>query len=106
MSRKPEKANGGEQGNPSAHRSFHPERYAPERGPGRTVSKEEESGGAHGRPTPRSTRGGEETAASGERGMRDHGRRGRSGRPSGGKDASAFTGIRPEDHETEGPSGR
>lgn len=30
-----------QQDNPSAHRSFHPEEYAPGKGPGRTVSKEE-----------------------------------------------------------------
>ncbi|AQT70714.1 MULTISPECIES: hypothetical protein [Streptomyces] len=94
-----------QQDNPSAHRSFHPDRYAPAPGAGRTVSKEE-SGNPHGRPTESSSRGGEEVARKGEDGMRDKGPRGKSQRPSGSKDASAFTGVRPEDHRTEGPAGR
>ncbi|EFL19736.1 hypothetical protein [Streptomyces sp. C] len=94
-----------QQDNPSAHRSFHPERYAPAPGPGRTVSAQE-SGNPHGRPTKGGGRGGEEIAAKGEDGMHDEGPKGTSRRPSGSKDASAFTGIRPQDHRTEGPSGR
>ncbi|MFB8396155.1 hypothetical protein [Streptomyces yangpuensis] len=94
-----------QQDNPSAHRSFHPDRYAPAKGPGRTVSKEE-SGNPHGRPTESSSRRGEELADKGEDGMHDKGPKGKSRRPSGSKDASAFTGIRPEDHRTEGPAGR
>lgn len=38
-----------QQDNPSAHRSFHPDEYAPDKGPGRTVSKEE-AGNPHGKP--------------------------------------------------------
>ncbi|MFC9293761.1 hypothetical protein ACFTWH_06870 [Streptomyces sp. NPDC057011] len=95
-----------QQDNPSAHRSFHPDRYAaPAAGPGRTVSSQE-SGNPHGRPVKSDSRSGEELAAKGEDGRHDRGRKGKSQRPSGGKDASAFTGIRPQDHGSEGPAGR
>lgn len=94
-----------QQDNPSAHRSFHPDQYAPDKGTGRTVSKEE-AGNPHGRPAKTSGRRGEEVAAKGDDGLHDKGPKGRSQRPSGGKDAGAFTGIRPQDHETDGPAGR
>ncbi|GGS30790.1 hypothetical protein Snoj_34340 [Streptomyces nojiriensis] len=72
-----------QQHNPSAHRSFHAEEYAPAKGPGRTVSKEE-AGNPHGRPS-RST------------GKRGRNRRTLPARPSGIKDASATTGVDPQD---------
>ncbi|MET8028696.1 hypothetical protein [Streptomyces avermitilis] len=85
-----------QQDNPSAHRSFHPAAHGGERGRGRTKSTEEtksvpgdtaESGSARG----------EEYANEPEEGRRDTGRRGRSQRPSGSKDASSFTGVDPKD---------
>ncbi|MET9730433.1 hypothetical protein ABZZ79_07155 [Streptomyces sp. NPDC006458] len=85
-----------QQDNPSAHRSFHTEEYGGEKGPGRTKSKEET------RPVPGdavksdSTRG-EEYASGDEEGRRSTGRRGRSQRPSGTKDASAVTGVDPQE---------
>jgi hypothetical protein len=90
-----------QQDNPSAHRSFHPGEHAEDRGPGRTKSKEET------KPVPGDTSKstgarGEEYADNDEKGMRDTGRRGRSQRPSGTKDASATTGVDPQDP----PSGR
>ncbi|MFD3760852.1 hypothetical protein [Streptomyces sp. NPDC058622] len=86
-----------QQDNPSAHRSFHPDKYAPAKGPGRTVSKEE-SGNPHGTPSKSmSTRGEEQGKGSGDKAMHDTGPRGRSQRPSGTKDASASTGVDPQD---------
>lgn len=86
-----------QQENPSAHRSFHADRYAPPKGSGRTVSKEE-AGNPHGKPTKSSSRRGEEqSATSAEKGMHDTGPQGRSHRPSGTKDASATTGVDPQD---------
>ncbi|WP_330294836.1 hypothetical protein [Streptomyces sp. NBC_00503] len=85
--------------NPSAHRSFHPDKYAPAKGPGRTVSKEE-AGNPHGNPSKsRGARGEERSkdSGSGDKGMHDLGPRGRSQRPSGTKDASASTGVDPQD---------
>ncbi|WP_286248848.1 hypothetical protein [Streptomyces graminofaciens] len=91
-----------QQDNPSAHRSFHAAEHAGEKGRGRTKSAEEtksvpgdtvESGGARG----------EEYGDADEKGRRDTGRRGRSQRPSGAKDASAKTGVDPQDPP---PSGR
>lgn len=83
--------------NPSAHRSFHPDEYAPAKGPGRTVSKEE-AGNPHGKPSKsRGTRGEDQKTGSGDKGMHDRGKRGRSQRPSGTKDASAITGVDPQD---------
>ncbi|MFF3728140.1 hypothetical protein ACFYYM_37915 [Streptomyces erythrochromogenes] len=86
-----------QQDNPSAHRSFHPEEYAPAKGPGRTVSKEE-AGNPHGRPSQsRGKRGEDQKKGSGDEGMHDLGPKGRSRRPSGTKDASATTGVDPQD---------
>ncbi len=83
--------------NPSAHRSFHPEKYAPAKGPGRTVSKEE-AGNPHGNPSKSIGARGEEQSKKGSaKGMHDLGPRGRSQRPSGTKDASASTGVDPQD---------
>ncbi|MFG1664985.1 hypothetical protein [Streptomyces sp. Y7] len=85
-----------QQDNPSAERSFRTAEYGGGKGPGRTKSKEET------KPVPgdtvksSSTRG-EEHADGDEKGRRDMGRRGRSQRPSGTKDASAVTGVDPQD---------
>ncbi|MFF9492376.1 hypothetical protein [Streptomyces flaveolus] len=85
-----------QQDNPSARRSFHAEEHAPSPGPGRKRSEQERT------PTPgdvakSDARRGEEHGAKPEKGMRDTGSRGRSGRPSGTKDDSAFTGVDPDD---------
>ncbi|MEU9031153.1 hypothetical protein AB0D46_27305 [Streptomyces sp. NPDC048383] len=91
------------QENPSAHRSFHPEKYAPKPGPGRTVSKEETKG--TGAKTGESSgRRGEDLAKKGDDGMHDLGPKGRSGRPSGTRDASAVTGVDPQDASDESGS--
>ncbi|MGX1134756.1 hypothetical protein RKD49_006946 [Streptomyces glaucescens] len=87
-----------QQENPSARRSFHAEEHAPPRGKGRRTAKEERT------PVPgdvakSETTGGQEYGAESEPGMRDTGRRGRSGRPSGTKDDSAFTGVDPDESE-------
>ncbi|MBM9623611.1 hypothetical protein [Streptomyces zhihengii] len=85
------------QDNPSAHRSFHPERHAPGKGPGRKVS-EEETEDVPGDTVPSTgARGERRGPRSGEEGMHSAGRRGRSQRPSGTKDASATTGVDPQD---------
>lgn len=80
------------QDNPSAHRSFHPDEYAPEPGPGRKVSEEEHEG-VTGDTAESSGRSGEKYAKKAEKGMHGTGRKGKSGRPSGGRDASATTGV-------------
>lgn len=87
-----------QQDNPSARRSFHTEENAPKPGPGRRKSKEERT------PVPGDVAGsegrrGEDYAGKSEKGMRDTGRRGRSGRPSGTKDDEAFTGVDPNESE-------
>ncbi|WP_425281787.1 hypothetical protein [Streptomyces ficellus] len=86
-----------QQENPSARRSFHAE-DAPERGPGRKPSKEER-GSVPGDVAESGTKRGEEYGDTSDEGMRDTGRKGRSGRPSGTKDDSAFTGVDPNDSE-------
>ncbi|MFD9481933.1 MULTISPECIES: hypothetical protein [Streptomyces] len=86
-----------QQDNPSAHRSFHPDKYAPAKGPGRKISKEE-AGNPHGKPSKSmGTRGEDQKKGTGDKGMHDLGPRGRSQRPSGTKDASATTGVDPQD---------
>ncbi|MGW0558402.1 hypothetical protein ACWDZ6_30195 [Streptomyces sp. NPDC002926] len=85
-----------QQENPSARRSFHPDEHAPDRGPGRKVSKEEKSG-VPGDTVKSDSKRGEEYGKESEEGMHDTGRRGRSQRPSGTKDASASTGVDPQD---------
>ncbi|MFF3020853.1 hypothetical protein [Streptomyces sp. NPDC057939] len=86
-----------QQDNPSAHRSFHPDKYAPSRGPGRTVSKEE-AGNPHGKPSKSmGSRGENQSQGSGDQGTHDLGPKGHSRRPSGTKDASATTGVDPQD---------
>ncbi|MER5716554.1 hypothetical protein [Streptomyces sp. NPDC002132] len=84
-----------QQDNPSAHRSFHTE-HAGEPGPGRKKSAQES------KPVPGDTvrsdsKRGEEYGDEGEAGMRDTGPKGRSRRPSGTRDASAKTGVDPQD---------
>ncbi|MFD9487042.1 hypothetical protein [Streptomyces sp. NPDC059991] len=88
-----------QQDNPSAHRSFHPERHAPEKGAGRKVAREESAAVPGDRVKSTGRRGEEQTrgGASAEKGMHDTGPRGRSQRPSGTKDASAVTGVDPKD---------
>ncbi|NJP50345.1 hypothetical protein HCJ93_09740 [Streptomyces sp. SBST2-5] len=85
-----------QQDNPSAHRSFHPEEHAPSRGAGREPSKEERTS-VPGDAVKSETRRGEEHGAGPPQGRRDTERRGTSGRPAGGKDASEFTGVDPDD---------
>ncbi|MEV5975138.1 hypothetical protein [Streptomyces sp. NPDC051921] len=63
------------------------------------MSKEEDTGVPADTVTSDSRRG-EEHARSSEKGRHDTGERGRSGRPSGTKDASAFTGVDPQDDDS------
>ncbi|MER6615688.1 hypothetical protein [Streptomyces xantholiticus] len=84
-----------QQDNPSARRSFHAEEHAGSPGEGREISKEEK-GSVPGDTVKSETGSGEEYGGSSERGMRDTGRKGRSQRPSGTKDDSAFTGVDPD----------
>ncbi|MFG3506914.1 hypothetical protein ACGF5F_15525 [Streptomyces sp. NPDC047821] len=87
-----------QQENPSARRSFRAQ-DAPPPGPGRKTSKEERTSVPGDRAESGTTRG-EEYGEKSEKGMRDTGRKGRSGRPSGTKDDTAFTGVDPNDTET------
>ncbi|MFF1418059.1 hypothetical protein [Streptomyces sp. NPDC058280] len=84
--------------NPSAHRSFHPDKHAPEPDASRTPSDEDKKKSTAGTPVESTTRRGEDQAkkSPGE-GMHDTGPKGRSQRPSGSKDASARTGVDPQD---------
>ncbi|MFE9629424.1 hypothetical protein [Streptomyces sp. NPDC006463] len=87
-----------QQENPSAKRSFEAEKHAPAPGPGRKVSKEESEGSGVDVGKSEGRRG--ERQASGsksEKGMRDLGPQGASRRPSGTRDASAVTGVDPQD---------
>ncbi|WP_442812422.1 hypothetical protein [Streptomyces sp. NBC_01210] len=86
-----------QQENLSAHRSFHPDDYAPEKGSGRKVSKEESKSVPGGTVESTSRRGERQGKGSGDKGMHDKGPKGRSQRPSGTKDASATTGVDPQD---------
>ncbi|WP_030294743.1 hypothetical protein [Streptomyces katrae] len=82
------------QDNPSAKRSFHPDEHAPKSRAKTSDSSEKVDEGV---PVKSSSRRGEDQAkGSGQKGHHDMGSRGRSQRPSGGKDASAYTGINPE----------
>ncbi|WP_148589189.1 hypothetical protein [Streptomyces sp. WAC01526] len=85
--------------NPSAHRSFHPGKYAPKSGPNSATSKEETGEVEVEGNTVKSTsrRGEQQTSKEGEKGMHDTGPRGRTQRPSGSKDASAYTGVDPQE---------
>lgn len=83
-----------QQDNPSAERSFHPEEHAPPPGPGRKTAKEEKRAVPGDTVRSDSSRG-EEYAEKSEEGMQDTGRRGRSQRPSGTKEDTAYTGVDP-----------
>ncbi|MDI5965389.1 hypothetical protein POF50_022255 [Streptomyces sp. SL13] len=95
----------GRHDNPSAHRSFHPDEYAPPADPHAEPSKEDVDASLRDVPgeTGKSiSRSGQDHADSGQKGHHAHGRRGHSQRPSGGKDSSAYTGVDPQDP----PSGK
>src|ERR1700754_2230445 len=86
--------------NPSAHRSFRPDTYAPKADPSRQPTEKDKEASLKdvpGKTGESSGKRGEQQARSGEKGRRDEGARGRSQRPSGHKDASAHTGIDPQD---------
>ncbi|MFJ1969965.1 hypothetical protein ACIO93_14960 [Streptomyces sp. NPDC087903] len=85
-----------QQDNPSAHRSFHTEEHAGESGRGRKKSAQEKKAVPGDTVKSAGTRG-EEYAEQDEEGMGKTERRGRSQRPAGGKDASAFSGVDPKD---------
>ncbi|MFF2364638.1 hypothetical protein ACFVU0_18355 [Streptomyces sp. NPDC058122] len=85
-----------QQPNPSPHRSFHPDKYAPEPDePRKAPTKKAKEDSATGTPSDSLTTRGEDRGPS--KGMHDTGRRGKSRRPSGEKDASAYTGVNPDD---------
>ncbi|MEU0070078.1 hypothetical protein ABZ027_11120 [Streptomyces sp. NPDC006332] len=88
-----------QQDNPSARRSFRAEE-AGEKGPGRQESAEEKKSVPGDTVDSRSARG-EEYGDADEKGKRDTGRRGRSRRPSGTRDASAKSGVDPQDPPSE-----
>lgn len=83
------------QDNPSARKSFEPEKHAPERGSGRKVSQEETGKDTDVESTGR--RGEDHAKKRGQQGHHDTGPKGKSQRPSGSKDASAYTGVDPQD---------
>jgi len=84
-----------QQPNPSPHRSFHPDTYAPEPDrPRKVPTKQEKDASGEGTPSDSLTARAEDRGKS--EGMHDTGRRGRSRRPSGEKDASAHTGVDPD----------
>lgn len=90
-----------QEGNPSAHRSFHPDRYAPS-GKNREPTQEDIEASLAGTPVNDVSRSGEAQAGtSGKKQVEDTGPRGQSGRPSGRKDTSEFTGVDAQDPETE-----
>ncbi|MFE0190506.1 hypothetical protein [Streptomyces sp. NPDC058989] len=85
-----------QQRNESAHRSFHPERYAPEADAGKEGKGREKVPPAS--DVKSDTKSGEQRAAeTDEKGMRDLGPKGRSRRPSGTRDDEAQTGVDPKD---------
>ena len=84
--------------NPSAHRSFHPDEYAPEPDQGHTPGDRDASlRDVPSRTGDSDTRSGQDYAEKDEEGMRRKGRRGRSQRPSGEKGSRAFTGVDPQE---------
>ncbi|OKI25696.1 hypothetical protein A6A07_30650 [Streptomyces sp. CB03911] len=85
--------------NDSAHRSFHPETYAPKPGPGREKAAEEEQD-VPGDTVQSRGRRGEDQGPS--KHTYDMGPQGPSGRPSGGRTAKAHTGVDPQ--EPDGPT--
>lgn len=88
-----------QQDNPSTHRSFRA-KQAGERGPGRKKSAQETKSVSGDTVESHSARG-EEYGDADEKGRRDTGHRGRSQRPSGTRDASAKTGVDPQDPRSE-----
>lgn len=93
-----------QQDNPSAHRSFHTAEHAGQAGRGRTRSAEETKSVPGDTAKSQGARG-EEYGDTDEKGRRDTGRKGRSQRPSGTKDASATTGVDPQDPPSGGRRG-
>ncbi|WP_263170847.1 hypothetical protein [Streptomyces sp. SCSIO ZS0520] len=100
-----------QESNPSAHRSFHAGKYAPESDESQRTppSEKEAARKASLAPSDKTgespSRGGEERAArSSGKGRHSHGERGRSGRPSGGKDSTAYTGVDPKESSEDGKS--
>ncbi|MFJ5774615.1 hypothetical protein [Streptomyces sp. NPDC093094] len=85
-----------QQDNPSAHRSFHSDEYGGGKSAGRTKSKEE-TRQVPGDTVKSDSARGEEYAGGNEKGRRSTGPKGRSQRPSGTKDASATTGVDPQE---------
>ncbi|KJK52592.1 MULTISPECIES: hypothetical protein [unclassified Streptomyces] len=85
------------QDNPSARRSFDKPRKSDasatggRHGGGQKAAKEDD-----GTTVESDSRRGEDIAKKGQEGHHDMGTRGRSKRPSGGKDASAYTGVDPK----------
>ncbi|MEU1553634.1 hypothetical protein ABZ517_13055 [Streptomyces scabiei] len=90
-----------QQDNPSAARSFRTAQHAEERGRGRTKSAQETKS-VPGDPAKSHGTHGEEYGDADEKGRHDTGRRGRSQRPSGGRDASSSTGVDPQDSPPSG----
>ncbi|MEV4613138.1 hypothetical protein AB0K43_11120 [Kitasatospora sp. NPDC049258] len=84
--------------NDSAHRSFHPEKYAPEPGPGRERAAEEGQE-VSGNTVESLGRRGEDQGP--DKHTYDMGEQGPAGRPSGGRTAEAHTGVDPQE-----PDGR
>ncbi|MER7982758.1 hypothetical protein [Streptomyces sp. NPDC095817] len=83
--------------NPSPHRSFHPDKYAPTPDkPRRTPTKAEKDEAGVGTSSDSLTTSAQDQTGK-SRGMHDTGPRGKSRRPSGEKDASAYTGVNPDD---------
>jgi hypothetical protein len=95
-----------QQDNPSAHRSFHPDTYAPESKKRRGGASAEDKGkSTEGTPVESRGRSGEKRARKAEdEGMHDTGPKGRTQRPSGTRDASSFTGVDPKDPPPDRPS--
>ena len=82
--------------NDSAHRSFHPDTYAPQPGPGRTKAKEEQQD-VPGDTVKSTGRSAQDIARKPSKHTHDLGSQGPSGRPSGGRDAGVHTGVDPQD---------
>ncbi|MFE0631198.1 hypothetical protein ACFW3D_30105 [Streptomyces sp. NPDC058864] len=89
-----------QQDNPSGHRSFHPDTYAPG-GKNREPSPKDIAESTTGTPAHDVSGSGEERAGkTGKRQIQDTGNRGPSGRPSGTKDTSEFSGVDPQEPRT------
>lgn len=86
-----------QQPNPSPHRSFHPDKYAPSGDQARrTPTKDEKEEAGEGTSSDSLTTSAQDRKGK-SRGMHDTGPRGKSRRPSGEKDVSAYTGVSPDD---------